>query len=464
MKRTVPHPSLRLRITLWFSLFLLLLAALEIGLMLTAARRTAVQSASDAINREISHAERAVSLSADGTLQIDSGLKSSRGGVYLSLFAADGRPLYGRVPDASAIEEPFSDGVLRTVGSENAYWYLLDSRISLSDGQELWIRGMMLSEGSGVLDSMTRFVWIALPALCLFALIGGYFLIGRALRPAGKLLLTARQIGDGSDLNRRIDLRTGPRELLALADAFDRMFDRLQAAFERETRFTADASHELRTPVSVALAQCDYALGQDGQPEEWRESLETVRQQLDRMAALIARLLALSRADRGQTRLQTERTDLSALLLLVAEQAEEAAAQKRIRVETDLEPEVFVTGDETLLLQMLLNLTENACKYGRQGGLLRLTLRKDADRQAAIGTVEDDGIGMTAEQLPHIWERFYRADAARGESAHTGTDGFGLGLPTVAYILKAHGGDISVRSEPGKGSLFTFTLPLSPEA
>lgn len=448
MNRTL---SVKARVTVWFAVFLVVLTGLNLAVLLVSARSSADESADALLKNAISRAERAVVLK-DGEIYIDSDLDYMRDGIYLAFFDADGRPLYGRVPSAEAVDDPFASDKLHTVESESGRWYLRDHYTALSETQGVWIRSSMLANSSdNVLAGMTRLSLIALPGLALAALLGGYFLISRAIRPAEKLVETAQQITDGNDLDRRIALQNGAKELLALANAFDGMFERLQKSFEREVRFTADASHELRTPVAVALTSCEYALEHAQTEEELRDALQTVREKLHLMSALISRLLALSRADRGQMTLQTETVSLSLLMEAVAQQTAELAAEKKITVETEIEEGISVQGDETLLMQMLLNLAENACKYGREGGWIRLTLKRDGER--TVGTVEDNGIGMTEEQQAHIFERFYRADKAR-----TGEAGFGLGLPTVQYILKAHGGTIDVQSVCGEGSVFRFVL------
>ena len=169
------------------------------------------------------------------------------------------------------------------------------------------------------------------------------------------------------------------------------------------------------------------------------------------MAALLSQLLLLARADQGRQALALETVDLSVAVQAVAEQLAESAARRNIAVHTDIEPDVCVEGDETLLTRMLINLVENAVKYGREGGWVRVTLRRQGE--AAVGCVADNGEGIAPEDRENIWKRFWRADAARSAG------GAGLGLSMVRWIVQAHGGDITVDGAPGEGSAFTFTLP-----
>ena len=173
------------------------------------------------------------------------------------------------------------------------------------------------------------------------------------------------------------------------------------------------------------------------------------------MSALIAQLLMLARTAGGSQKLHWEQVDLSELAELVAEQMEETADARHISVETSVQPGLVVQGDETLLMRLLINLLENGIKYGREGGWLRLTLTGDED--TVTGVVEDNGIGIAPEHLDKIWNRFWQADPARS------TQGAGLGLSMVKWIAEAHGGSVCVRSEPGRGTAFTFTLSRSPQ-
>lgn len=169
------------------------------------------------------------------------------------------------------------------------------------------------------------------------------------------------------------------------------------------------------------------------------------------MAALLSQLLMLARADKGRQPLQQEPVDLSELAEMVAETEAEQAAARQITVETELEPGITVLGDETLLMRLLINLTENAIHYGRPGGWVRLTLHRQGEN--AVGTVADNGIGIAPENLDKIWLRFWQADPA-----HSG-GGAGLGLAMVRWIAEAHGGNVTAESTPGAGSTFTFTIP-----
>ena len=204
--------------------------------------------------------------------------------------------------------------------------------------------------------------------------------------------------------------------------------------------------------MAVILSQSEYALAHPGDPQETEAALQSIHAKAGEMAALLAQLLLLARADKGRQAVAREAVDLSELAAMVAETEAEQAAARGIELRTGIEPGVTVQGDETLLMRLFINLLENGIRYGRPGGWLKLTLRREGD--AAVAVVADNGIGIAPEDLDHIWQRFWQADPARSGG------GAGLGLAMVRWIAEAHGGTVTVESTPGEGSAFTFTMPL----
>ena len=445
------HLSITLRVTLLYTLFMVLLAALSLGVLSYAGAQTArqgkltrMQTMADAAAREIE--------AKDGELDIDHDLEAFDDGVYLSVYDADGLPLYGFVPrdfDNSAV---FAAGQLRTTQAGGRSWYLYDTQLAVDGYGTLWVRTVT---DAGAVDSTLGALWrwalLVLPAYIVLAAVCGYLVTRRAFAPVRHITATAREIRAGGDLSRRIGLPPGRDEIRTLAGEFDAMFARLQDAFDHEQQFTDDASHELRTPTAVILSQSEYALAQPETPGETRAALQVIHTQAARMAAMLSQLLWLARADKGRQPLQWQTVDLSEMTALVAETLAEQAAAQNIAVQTDLAPGVAVQGDETLLMRMLINLGENAVRYGRPGGQVRLTLQcRDGQ---AVGTVQDDGIGIAPENQEKIWQRFWQADPARSGG------GAGLGLAMVRWIARAHGGDVTVQSAPGEGSTFTWRIP-----
>ncbi|AGY58151.1 sensor histidine kinase [Gloeobacter kilaueensis] len=291
---------------------------------------------------------------------------------------------------------------------------------------------------------------LRVPLVVLLAGLGGLFLAGRALSPIDRIRRTAQAIGAG-DLTRRIDHRGPPDEVGELAAAFDNMLDRLQAAFEREKRFTADVSHELRTPLAVIKGRIEVALGRPRSEQEYTHILKDIAQAVERLSRLTSGLLFLARLDQGHLHWQPAWVDLDELLEAVVEQAEPLAAARQIDLSVDVASELDVQGEPDYLISLFLNLLDNAIKYTPAGG--KVTVRAlragDSIRVAFL----DTGPGMPAEHLPHLFERFYRVEASRSGG------GAGLGLAIAQEIAHLHSGKIAVESAPGRGSAFTVRLP-----
>ena len=241
---------------------------------------------------------------------------------------------------------------------------------------------------------------------------------------------------------------------MQLAQTFDSMFSRLEKSFDAERQFTADASHELRTPAAAIIAQAEYALKQ-APPAEKDEALQKILAQARKMSRLLAQLLMLARADANKIPFEIEKFDFSEMAEIVIEETQQIAGAKEITVNAAIEPEVCVEGDQTLLMRLLLNLLDNAVKYTENGGKIDFTLHKE--KGSVVCSVKDTGCGIAPEELPKIWRRFYQA-----ESSHRNSSGAGLGLSMVQWIANLHGGTITAESTPGKGSTFTFTLQLKP--
>lgn len=443
--------SITLRVTLLYTLFMVLLTGLSLGFLFHAGAQSRRQTTLDRM-QTMAEASRKELESKDGELEIDRDLEAFDDGVYLSLYDTAGVPLYGFVPREFDNSVIFDDGSLRTVESGGHSWYLYDEQITVEDYGPVWVRSIAAADAfNSTLGTLGKTALLVLPVFVVLAAVCGYLLTRRAFAPVRQITQTAREIGEGGDLSRRIGLTGRKDEIHTLAAEFDAMFARLEQAFDREKQFTDDASHELRTPTAVILSQSEYAL-ENTQPQgETRAALESIHTQAARMAALLSQLLMLARADKGRQVVQREPVDLSELVEMVAETEAEQAEARNITVQTELEPGVMVQGDETLLMRLLINLTENAIRYGRPGGQVKLTLRRQDGE--VVGTVEDDGIGIAPEDLDKIWQRFWQADPARSGG------GAGLGLSMVRWIAGAHGGRVTVESEPGKGSIFTFFLP-----
>jgi heavy metal sensor kinase len=289
--------------------------------------------------------------------------------------------------------------------------------------------------------------------LCAFGLAGGWWVAGYALRPIGEISETARQI-TGGNRSKRIDVRDTESELGQLAETLNHTFDQQDSAFDQQVRFTADASHELRTPVSVILTQVQVALNRERDAGEYRETLRVCQRAAERMRHLINSLLELARVDSGEFQLKLDDCNLSEVAAESLDLVAPLALEKNVILRSSVQP-VHIRADAAKLGQVVVNLLYNAIHHNASGVEVRLVIQ--TENASAILRVEDNGVGIPSEALPHIFERFFRADKSR-----TGTkSGSGLGLAISQAIIKAHGGTLCVESQPGKGAIFTATLPIS---
>jgi heavy metal sensor kinase len=305
------------------------------------------------------------------------------------------------------------------------------------------------------LAAMRRLAWwlmAAGSAVLLLGLAGGWWVATRAIRPIEGISATALKIA-GGDLSQRINAADTDSELGRLAGVLNSTFSRLEAAFSQQARFTSDAAHELRTPVSVILTQTQTALSRERSSPEYREALEACQRAARRMKSLTESLLELARLDAGQEPMKRDCFDLPRVVRECVEMVRLLAAERGIQIHCEVPP-CECLGDAGRIGQVVTNLLTNAIHFNRDQGEVRLAAR--AEDGAVRLTVADTGQGIPAEDVPHLFERFYRADKSR--SRIQGRNG--LGLAICQAIVDAHGGSIEVISQSGVGSTFTVRLPL----
>ena len=286
-------------------------------------------------------------------------------------------------------------------------------------------------------------------------LVGGW-IAGRALEPVDRMITEVREISDGRSLHRRLAVPMARDELGRLAETLNQMMTRLERTFVALRRFTADASHELKTPLTVVRAGVERAITRPDVPPETLAPLEETLQEVNRMTELLDSLLTLARADEGRAELHREAVDLRDIIADAGETGELLAEQAGVGMDIKLPPEPLVVSvDRSRVRQLALNLIENAVKYTPRGGQVSVEL--DSNDGRAVFTVADTGIGIALGDLPHVFDRFWRADSARTRTSERA--GTGLGLAICKWIAEAHGGTIEVQSRPGRGTTFTVGLP-----
>jgi heavy metal sensor kinase len=302
------------------------------------------------------------------------------------------------------------------------------------------------------LAGLVRTLIIAVPLALALAAAGGIFLARRALKPVDKIAQTAREIGE-SDLSQRINVNTKD-ELGRLAATLNEMIGRLEKAFQRQKQFTSDASHELRTPLAVIEAESTLALQKERPSSDYQQSLEIISQESRQMSSLIDQLLTLARADAGKEQWNFTEVNLGKLISNLSTDVEILCQEKGLSFQSGETQDLVVQGDEARLRELFMNLSDNAIRYTPTPGTVSVSLRREG--QMAVVAITDTGVGIPAEDIPLIFERFYRVDKSRARAE----GGSGLGLAICRHIAEAHGGKIEVESQVGAGSTFSVWLPL----
>jgi heavy metal sensor kinase len=302
------------------------------------------------------------------------------------------------------------------------------------------------------LAGLLRTFILVVPLALALAAAGGIFLARRALKPVDKIAQTAREIGE-SDLSQRINVNTKD-ELGRLAATLNEMIGRLEKAFQRQKQFTSDASHELRTPLAVIEAESTLALQKERPSSDYQRSLEIISQESRQMSSLIDQLLTLARADAGKEQWNFTEVNLGKLISNLSTDVEVLCQEKGLNFQLGQMQDLVVKGDEARLRELFMNLLDNAIRYTPSLGTVSVSLRREG--QMAVVAITDTGIGIPAEDIPFIFERFYRVDKSRSRAE----GGTGLGLAICRHIAEAHGGKIEVESRVGAGSTFSVRLPL----
>jgi heavy metal sensor kinase len=309
-----------------------------------------------------------------------------------------------------------------------------------------------------VADFTSTYLRIA-PAMLVLASVFGWWLAGIAIRPVNSVAHAAQNV-TGSNLTLQIPLRGAGDELDHLIESFNRMTERLHQSFEQTRRFSTDVSHELRTPITAIRGQLEVALFTAETPEQYRESIINAMEDIEKLSSIVRALLLLSQAESGQLALQKAPLDLGEVVTDLVDQFQIPAEEKDVTLTASIEPCAPVEADRTQIERLLSNLLSNAVKYTPKGGSVRVVAGPAREPGWTKLSVEDTGVGIPAENLPHIFDRFYRVRNAQTNSIQ----GLGLGLSFVAWIVEAHDGRIDVASNSGEGTRFTVLLPSGAEA
>lgn len=373
-------------------------------------------------------------------------------GVSCLFYDNNGNFLNGATLDGVDVDSvPFEEYEINTVSTPNGDYYVYDAFVEVLDSG-VWVRGVIpVADDSGLMRTLTIITFTLLPTLFIITIFGARLISLQVFRPMNKIIEAADSISEGSDLSARINLQKAPVEMMTLANTFDSMFDRLEKSFKAEHQFTSDASHELRTPITVIHFQCERSRRKDETKEDFLNSIDIIDTQSKKMSSLINQLLSLTRLQQGTDRYPMAVSDFSSFTKKCCAEFISGGCPG-VHFETNIAENIFASYNPTLMSSVISNLLQNAYKYRNEGGHILVSLGED-DEGVHL-TVSDDGIGIDSSKLDNIWNRFWQEDASRGVDG-----GAGLGLALVKEIVELHGGMVCVSSVLDEGSTFTVTLP-----
>ncbi len=457
--------SIRVRLTLWYIVLLaIILAAFSVGIYVTL-RHSLYANLDDSL--EVRAEELLPAIRFQGDLPTLAEVVPSDGPPdgeqFVRVFDASGAITFdtgapSQAPIGRETLQSALDGstATRSLDASNGTFRSQLTAIR-RDSEVLGVLEVARSEDdlSDTLSTLLLILGIAYPVTLVVASAGGVFIASRALAPVDKLTRVAQRIS-AEDLSQRLDLNLPDDELGRLARTFDDMLARLDTSFHQQRQFTADASHELRTPLTAIKGQVEVALSKDRSPGDYREVLQSVNAESDRLIRLVGSLLTLARADTGRLALTLESVNVAELVEGAVEHVRPSTVDRGLDLQLAPGERTQIRADEGLLLQLLLNLLDNATKYTPSGG--RISIGWVATESQVTISVQDDGPGIAPEHLPHVFDRFYRVDTARSRAE----GGVGLGLSISKWIAEAHGGTVSAESVLGQGTTFTVTLPRTP--
>lgn len=384
----------------------------------------------------------------EGELQISEDFEYESDGICYLIINNAGEVLAGEYPTGFSEKVPVTLNRSRGVKISGEKYYVRDAWIRKNHGEFYLLRGIVKkADVYSRYQMIELFSYMSVAAIFCVIIISGILLSKRISNALKDMCRTAENIGRDMDMSQRMDENNRFHEIAVLAQANNRMLERMEQAFEQQEQFTSDVAHELRTPIAVVMAQCQYSKERMDQKEDLDEALDVIYRQSTKINTIITQLLNFSRLDQG--RMQKEEIDLIEIVQSVCEDQQEKAGD-RIRIKTQLS-EAYGTGDINLITIVIQNLITNAIKFSPEHG--EIEVETGSAEGKAFVSVRDYGCGIEQKDLEHIFQRFYKCDKSRN------VEGFGLGLPLSRKIAEKHGGTIIVRSKVGEGSIFTLMLP-----
>ncbi len=444
--------SIKTRITIWYTTLMFVLVLVVLSLVGGLSYQLSIDSVEKDVILQVTQVNEKLSKRQPGVFEI---VESKEEFKNVSIYGMDGKYLVGQY-NYDVVNIPFEEGVPRKESVDGKDYIVYDARTPGPPGMRggFWIRGVESVNSTMLLGrSAIVIMLILIPLILLLTALGGYYITKRAFRPINNIAKTANDITTQKDITRRIEIAPDSKEdeLHHLSVTLNKMLDKIENLIKQEKQFTSDASHELRTPISVILAQGEYLLD-IAKDEKEKELAQTIVDKSKQVSKLVSRLLLLARIDQHRQKFNKEKVDLGVIIDVAVDSMKELAAQKEILLFANVPEGMIVDADESLLLSAITNLISNGIKYSKESGRVLVSALKFGDRTEIV--VADNGVGISEEHIDKIWTRFYRVDDVRNDEYGSS----GLGLSMVKSIIELHGGDISVKSEIGKGTEFRIVL------
>ncbi len=402
------------------------------------------------LERELYKCHKEISINAAGQILSSDDFFQRDGEIVILVIDASGKVLAGEYPKGYPKDIELGVKKLQQASVGKETYYIRDIRKYIDNGPQIYVRGVVRrSDTYSRYQMMEYLAAVSILIVSGVAILGGVLLSKRISGSLKDMCRTAEGIGQNMNMSKRMEYDGRFYELDVLAHANNRMLDRLEETFRQQEQFTSDVAHELRTPIAVMTAQCQYVREKSVSREEVKEAFEVIERQTSKVNTIISRLLELSRLDYDRRGIQKDDVDLPEIVQSVCEDLQLKSGDS-LRFQLKLS-DAHVIGDINLVMIAIQNLLTNAVKYSMSGSVIEVETGM-RDKMAYV-IVKDYGMGIRESDLAHIFKRFYKADKSRN------SEGFGLGLPLTMKIAQKHGGTVLVESREGEGSTFILQLP-----
>ena len=369
--------SWKIKVTIWYTTFFVAIALISMLSISRYSERVFIEEQNDELEGTMREFLQGLEFE-NGTYELeDYGFFLND--IMFSIYDKNGKLLEGNVPSDFPIDTLLKNRQPQDIGSQEHKWKTYDVYLTDNDEEEnndgIWIRGIMYTTRSSAMEKRMLLMELSvLPILVLIAAGGGYLITRRAFLPVEQIRQTAQQIARGGELSERVPVRKSSGELRRLSQTFNEMLDTIESTFEEEKQFTADASHELRTPIAVIIAESEYGMLEDSTEEERKEALEVILGQSKKMSLLVSQLLAMSRSEHESRNARYERTNLTKVMESVSAELKGKAKEKNIEIKAECEQEVYINADQMGLTRIFVNLISNAIQYGKEDGYIHVSL------------------------------------------------------------------------------------------